>query len=105
MAIDYVSDVGRVRLLISDLDEANFVYTDAQISAWLAMNSGVKRAAAAALEALAANLLQVKGDIHTEDLQTQGSRTAEQMLALAKSLRAEADLEGIGVTGARYLVA
>lgn len=100
MAIDYASEVGRVRLLISDLDEPNFIYTDDQISAFLAMNPGVKRAAAAALDALAANMLQVSGDIQTQDLQKTSSRPAAELRALAKALRAEADVQGGVFSGA-----
>lgn len=100
MAIDYTSDIGRMRLLLSDLDELNFIYDDAQISAFLAMNSGVKRAAAAALDALAANMLQVSGDIQTQDLQKTSSRPVAELRALANALRAEADAQGGDLSGA-----
>lgn len=96
MAFNYdpTTDLGRVRLLISDVDDTDTsrqLFNDAEIEAFLAMNHGVKRAAAAALMAIAGNLAQVLRVIRTQDLQTDGQKTADALRALAQSLRAEAD--------------
>lgn len=87
---------GCVRLLISDVrvDDASLqVFTDAEIDAFLAMNVGVKRAAAAALMAIAGNALQVDRVIRTQDLQTDGAKVAAELRQLAFRLRAEADTD------------
>lgn len=99
---------GKVRLLISDTDVENperCVFSDDEITAFLSMNCGVKRAAAAALSAIAGNQLQVDKVIKTQDLQTDAAKVAEQLRSLAKQLREEADREGGALTGAVYLVA
>lgn len=91
---DPTTDLGRVRLLISDTatdDVSLQLYQDAELDAFLAMNNGVKRAAAAALVAIAGNIAQVDRVVRTQDLQTDGAKTAEALRALAKSLRDEAD--------------
>lgn len=88
--------VGKVRLLISDTDVDDpdrCVFQDEEIEAFLAMNQGVKRAAAAALFAIANNQLQVDKVIKTQDLSTDAAKVAAELRALATSLRAEADRE------------
>lgn len=91
---DPTTDRGKVRLLISDIDDTDVsrqLYQDDAIDAFLAMNAGVKRAAAAALHAIAGNLAQVLRVIKTQDLATDGAKTADALRLLAKQLRDEAD--------------
>lgn len=103
------TNVGRVRLLISDVDVDDpdrIVYQDEEIAAFLSMNSGIKRAAAAALYAIANNQLQVDKVIKTQDLSTDAAAVAAELRALAAQYRAQADAEDVTtVNGARYLVA
>lgn len=92
---DPSTDLGRVRLLISDTDDTDVsrqLYQDNAIDAFLAMATGtgtpmVKRAAALALESIAGNLAQVLKVIRTQDLQTDGAKTADSLRAVAKQLR------------------
>lgn len=96
MPIDYETDVGRVRLLIPDTDESLLLFTDIQVEAFLALSRGsgaplVKRAAASALEAVASSEALVSKVIKTQDLNTDGAKVSDALLARAARLRAEAD--------------
>lgn len=93
---DPTTDRGRVRLLISDVDTADTTrqfFDDAEIDAFLALNTGVKRAAAAALSAMANNALLVDKKIRTQDLQTDAPAVSAELRAQAKALRGEADAD------------
>lgn len=101
---DNTTDRGRVRLLIRDTNVATAalqVFDDSEVDAFLALNVGVKRAAAAALMVLAADELQISKIITTQDLKTDAAKYADAMRALAAELRAEADRDAdddLGVT-------
>lgn len=91
---DVSTDRGKVRRLISDVDAAtvaNQVFDDDEIDAFLAMNVGVKRSAAAALMAIAGNALQVDKVLRSAGRQVDASKAAAEFRALAKALRDEAD--------------
>lgn len=85
-------DQRRVRLLIVDTDPANRLFSTLQIDDFLALNNGsVRRAAAQALDAIAANEALISKKITTQDLSTDGPAVARELRALATSLRAQAD--------------
>ena len=99
--IDYTSPVGQVRVLIPDLrkledlrdlrNEARYLFTDDEILAFLAVNNGnVKRAAADACDAIgmdkALQLLVLK----TDDKQTDGAKLLDAIVKRAKTLREQA---------------
>jgi len=97
--IDYTTDAGRVRLLINDVDETNKVFTDAEITAFLALEGGVvKLAAAQALDTIADNEALASKVIKTQDLSTDGAKVAESLRKRAATLRQQAvdddELEG-----------
>jgi hypothetical protein len=95
VAIDYTTPRGRVRLLIADTTEADFLLSDDQIDAFLSIeNSRVKRAAALALEAIATSEVLISKKIRTLDLQTDGPAVAAELRAQAKQLRDQDDLDG-----------
>lgn len=82
------TDAGKVRMLITDRDEDGATFQDEEIQAFLDMNlSSVRLAAAQALETIAANEVLVQKRIETLSLKTDGPKEAEQLIALAKSLR------------------
>lgn len=82
----------QVRLLTNDTDPANRFYSTLEVAAFLAMNGGnPRRAAAQILEAIAANEALVSKKIRTQDLSTDGPAVAAELRALAASLRAQAD--------------
>lgn len=99
--IDYTSPIGQVRVLIPDLrkledlrdlrNEPRYLFTDDEILAFLAVNSGnVKRAAADACDAIgmdkALQLLVLK----TDDKQTDGAKLLDAIVKRAKALREQA---------------
>ena len=99
--IDYTSPIGQVRVLIPDLrkledlrdlrNEPRYLFTDDEILAFLAVNNGnVKRAAADACDAIgmdkALQLLVLK----TDDKQTDGAKLLDAIVKRAKTLREQA---------------
>lgn len=96
MAYDFTYDPttpqGKVRMLISDVDEANPVFSDGEIEAFLFMEVGnVRMAAAQALDTIASNEVMVSKVIRTLDLQTDGSKVSAELRARATTLREQAD--------------
>lgn len=89
---DPASDVGRVRLLITDVVEPA-LFDDAQIDAFLAMEGGVKLAAATALETIARSEALISKKITTQDLSTDGPAVAKELRESAKALREQAAVE------------
>ena len=90
--IDYATPAGQVRLLSNDVDEANLLITDGQIAAFLELNAGnVRRAAADALDTIATSEALVSKAIRTQDLQTDGAKVAAALRAHAATLRQLAD--------------
>jgi hypothetical protein len=94
---DYSTDVAKVRLLISDIDDASQIFNDGAIQSFIdmALDGNVKRAAASALLVMAANETLVQKQIKLLDLSTNGPAQAEALRKLALQLREEADLEEI----------
>lgn len=95
MAYDFTYDPttpqGKVRMLISDIDEANPVFADPEIDAFLFMEVGnVRMAAAQALDTIASNEVMVSKVIRTLDLQTDGSKVSAELRARATTLREQA---------------
>ena len=99
--IDYTSPIGQVRVLIPDLrkledlrdlrNEPRYLFTDEEILAFLAVNNGnVKRAAADVCDAIgmdkALQLLVLK----TDDKQTDGAKLLDAIVKRAKTLREQA---------------
>ncbi|MBP2704403.1 hypothetical protein JOL79_11320 [Microbispora sp. RL4-1S] len=105
MAIDYESDVGRVRLLIPDTDEPNLLLDDAQIRGYLAMEGGdVKLAAAQALDAVASSEALISKKLTTIDgASTDGPAVAAELRARAQALRDQV-AEGLGDDNAGLLI-
>jgi hypothetical protein len=94
MAIDYETPLGQVRLLISDVNDAEPILTDTHINGFLGLNGeNVRRAAADALDAIASSEALVSKAIRTQDLQTDGAKVADALRKHADRLRAQADAE------------
>lgn len=88
------TDRGKVRLLITDVDQANPIMQDAEIDAFLEMNTSVRLAAAAALECIAASEVLVLKKIVNLDIETDGPAVAKELRELAKQLRAQEENSG-----------
>lgn len=86
---DVTTDVGRVRLLISDLDPAAALFADDEVQAFLDLNGALIRLAAAeALDVIASNEALLSKKITTQDLATDGPALAAALHAQAEGLRA-----------------
>jgi hypothetical protein len=97
--IDYTTDAGRVRLLINDDNETDFVFADAAIAGFLALEGdNVKLAAAQALDVIADDEALTSKVIRTQDLATDGPKVADSLRKRAATLRQQAidddELEG-----------
>lgn len=100
--IDFASPNNQVRLLIADIDMAAPIFSDEAIAAFLEMsNSNVKRAAAQALEVMAVNYVEVRGQIRLLDVSTNGPADAAALREMAAQYRKQADQEASGSIGYR----
>lgn len=93
MAYDPTTSIGQVRLLCSDtqLPPAQ-VFTDAEITAFLALEGdNVKRAAAQAIDTIADDEALTSKVIKDHDLATDGAKVADSLRVRATALRAQAD--------------
>jgi hypothetical protein len=93
---DPTTNVGKVRLRISDTDTTRRILDDEDIEAFLEMSGdSVVLAAAMALESIAINeVLCLKVVNLMGAIVTDAASAAKQLLALAKSLRAEYEQMG-----------
>ncbi|EMQ98349.1 hypothetical protein [Paeniglutamicibacter gangotriensis] len=99
---DYTTPTGQVRLLIADLAEPP-IFDDMILEGYLAMHdyvvgdpdsikrTGVWRAAADALDAIATSEALTSKKIRTQDLSTDGPAVAAELRKQAAVLRAKAD--------------
>ena len=96
---DLGTDVGKARMLIPDRpangatwasDDAH-LFTDAEIEAFLVMESGYRRAAALALETIASDNAMVSKVIRLLDRATDGANASRALRERAALLRAQAD--------------
>lgn len=93
MAIDFTTPAGQVRLLLNDVREgADQVLSDEEVAGFLALEGdSVKLAAAQALDVIASDEALTSKVIRTQDLSTDGSKTAAALREHAARLRAQAE--------------
>lgn len=84
---DLATDVGKVRLLISDVTDAQHLFEDEEIEVFITIEGAVVLAAAKALEVIAANETMVQKRIQFLDLRTDGPAEATALLAIADRFR------------------
>jgi len=88
---DLSTDGGKIRLLIPDTDWENAVFSDEELAAFLSLeSSSVRRAAALALETIAANETLTLKVIKLLDVQTDGPKVLDALLKRASLLRQQA---------------
>lgn len=81
-------DRDNVRLLINDVDADHIVFDDFEIDAFLTLAGGaVLLAAAQALDTIADDEAIASKVIRTQDLQTDGAKTADSLRKRAQALR------------------
>lgn len=92
---DPATDRGRVRMLTTDRDNDNQIFQDDEIDAFLDLEGGnIRYAAAMALEAIAADQALVLKVITSMDLTTNGAAVGSMLMKLAVSYRAEEERQG-----------
>lgn len=91
-------DAGKVRLVIADSREEGHILEDAEIDAFLEMNGGsIRLAAADALETIASNESLVQKAMRLLDLVTDGPKVAADLRKHAAVLRSQAAQEDGGL--------
>lgn len=99
MDIDFVTPEGRVRLLANDVDTDNQVFSEQEIAAFLLLEGGnEKLAAAQAIDTIADNEALTSKVLKSQDVQTDGAKLADSLRKRAAALRQQndADLDGVG---------
>jgi hypothetical protein len=99
------TDIATVRLLIMDTNAGAYVFEDAEITVFLGLETGVKRAAALALEVMASNEAFTLKVIRLLDLQTDGAKTADALMKRAATLRSQAEADDAATDGGAFDVA
>jgi hypothetical protein len=85
------TDVGKVRLMIPDRDEANRFFEDDELSTFLTLEvNNIRRAAALSLETMASDQAMVLKVTKILDLSVDGTRVATSLMERAKLLRDQA---------------
>lgn len=87
------TDLGYIRLLLSDVGPDEWVFTDVELDAFLSRERSVKCAAAQALDTIADNEALTSKYIRTQDLATDGTKVADSLRKRAAALRAQAARE------------
>ena len=97
------TDLSKVRLLATDVDAANPIFTDEEIGAFMAMEgSNLKRSAALALETIARNQVLVLKVIRLLEIQTDGASVARELRMQAEKLREQADRDEASSDGGAF---
>lgn len=91
VSYDLATDIGKVRLLVPDRDLSNPIFQDEEIQAFLTLEGDVRRAAALALETIAADETLTLKVVSVLGLSVNGPSVAQALLARARELRAQAD--------------
>jgi hypothetical protein len=87
---DVTTDIGKTRLLVNDVADP-WVFTDTEIQAFLDLEDGsIKRAAATAIDTNAGNEALASKLITSQDITVNGPALAVAMHQLAESLREQA---------------
>ena len=95
---DLSTEAGKVRLLITDTDHDNEIFSDSEINTFLSLtavdgSNDINLASAVALETIAASEALVQKKIKLLDLTTDGPAVATSLRAAAKILRDQSENE------------
>ena len=88
---DLSTDTGKVRAVIPDRTAATAVFSDEEIAVFLAMEGGVFRAAALALETAGADTVLTQGVVRSLDVDLDGAAASRELRQRAVRLREQAD--------------
>lgn len=87
------TDVGLVRALIPDNQQTAPIFQDEEITAFLLLEGGVKRATALAIETIATNQALILKVMRLLQLQTDGAKLSDALLKRAALLRKQAEYD------------
>lgn len=91
MPIVFTTPAGQVRLLINDVNEADLVFSDEEIAAFLSLEGdNVKLAAAQAIDTIADDQALVLKVLRDHEQTTDGAKLADSLRKRATALRAQA---------------
>ena len=76
--------IGKVRLIVPDNHLVDYIFEDEEITTFLELESGVKRAASLALETIASNEAMVLKVIKLLDITTDGAKVSDALLKRAE---------------------
>ena len=98
VSYDPSNDIGKVRLIISDTDVDNSIFSDEEIETFLEISkvddeTDIKLASAYALETIASSEALVQKKIKMMDLSTDGPAVADSLRKSAQRLREEVENE------------
>lgn len=94
MAIDYTTPRGQVRAMLPDIVEGDFILSDDQLDAMLAvMGDNVKKTVAAAWRAIAAETTLLYKYVKTDDLLVDGPKMAQQLREMADDMEDSANTD------------
>lgn len=94
---DMTTDIGKVRLLLGDLDSAHPIFPDdTQIQVFLDLETSVKSAAALGFETIAGTQALLLKSMQLLDLKTDGLSTARSFLSIAETMRNNDDSDFSG---------
>jgi len=91
MTYNLATDIGKVRLLISDTDETDEIFEDDEIQGFLDMEGTVKLAAAQALDTIADNEALSSKVLTSSDVAVDGAKLADSLRKRAIELRSQSD--------------
>lgn len=97
MTYDPTTTAGQVRLLIPDRNPTDYLFSDAEITAFLGIELGnVRLAAALALETAASDAALVDKVVrYADDTQIDGAKAADMLLKRAAALRTQVDRSNV----------
>jgi len=91
---DITTDIGKLRLLLVDVDSSNPIFQDSELEVFLSLkSSNLQRATALALRAIAGSQVLVLKVIKLLQLQTDGAAVSRELRQLAKEFDDSADFD------------
>lgn len=91
MSYDLDTDIGKVRLLLSDTNETDEILKDEEYQVFLDMEGSIKLAAAQALDTIADNEALASKTLTSNDVAIDGAKLADSLRKRAAVLREQAD--------------
>jgi hypothetical protein len=101
MAFTYTltTSIGQMRLLLPDRVTPGHIFEDDELQAFLTLEGDIRTATALALETIASDQVLVLKVMSLLDVSTSGDRVSAALIARAKLLREQAELNVAAATG------